>query len=179
VNLGNPASLQLTGSMTISAWINSSAFPVDDAAVVSQRTNTEIGFQLDTTIDQGPRTIGFKLTTSPGGKMFRYGATVLQLNQWYHVAGAYDAATQAMNVYLNGQLDNGTLVGTVTSSQQNSSSNVTVGRRSGLTGFEFSGKIDDVRIYNRALARAEIQQDMTTAIGGGGSPPIVTPPAQL
>ena len=38
----------------------------------------------------------------------------LQLNQWYHVAGVYDAATQTINVYLNGQLDNGVLVGTVT-----------------------------------------------------------------
>ena len=170
VNLGNPASLQLTGSMTIDAWINSSAFPVDDAAVVSKRSDTEIGFQLDTTIDKGPRTIGFKLTNSSGGKMFRYGATALQLNQWYHVAGVYDAATQTLNVYLNGQLDNGALVGTVTSSQQNPSLNTVIGRRSGFTGFEFSGKIDDVRIYNRALSQAEVQQDMITAIGGSTAP---------
>src|SRR6476660_3289792 len=35
VTLGNPTSLRLTGSMTISAWIFSTSFPVDDAAVVS------------------------------------------------------------------------------------------------------------------------------------------------
>ena len=52
VNLGNPTALQLTGSMTISAWINSSAFPGDDAAIVSKRDG-EIGFQLDTTVDTG------------------------------------------------------------------------------------------------------------------------------
>ena len=38
VELGNPAALQLTGSMTVSAWVNSAAFPVDDAAIVSKRT---------------------------------------------------------------------------------------------------------------------------------------------
>ena len=37
VELGNPASLQLTGSMTVSAWVNSAAFPGDDAAIVSKR----------------------------------------------------------------------------------------------------------------------------------------------
>ncbi len=68
VNLGNAASLQITGSMTISAWINASAFPVDDAAVVSKRGNTVAGYQLDTTIDRGPRTIGFKLTGASVGR---------------------------------------------------------------------------------------------------------------
>src|SRR4029434_6546972 len=56
VALGNPASLRLTGSMTLSAWINSSAFPVDDAAIISKRQSSSTGYQLDTTIDVGPRT---------------------------------------------------------------------------------------------------------------------------
>ena len=67
--------------------------------------------------------------------MFRYGATTLQPNTWYHVAGVYDAAAQTLNVYLNGQLDNGVLQGTVTSSQQNSTANVNIGRRAGRYGF--------------------------------------------
>jgi Concanavalin A-like lectin/glucanases superfamily/Galactose oxidase-like, Early set domain/Bacterial Ig domain/Glucodextranase, domain B/Kelch motif len=170
VNLGNPNSLQLTSSMTISAWINSSSFPVDDGAVVSKRSNTEVGFQLDTTVDRGPRTIGFKLTSSSGALMARYGATALQLNQWYHVAGVYNASTQTIDVYLNGQLNNGTLLGSVTTSQQNSNSNVNIGQRTGFPGtFNFSGKIDDVRIYNRALTQAEIQTDMNTPVTGAPS----------
>src|SRR5262245_43190851 len=87
VNLGNPTALRLTGSMTISAWVYASAFPADDAAIVSKRASGEVGFQLDITKDTGPRTIGFKLTNSSGGIMFRYGATTLQINTWYHVTG--------------------------------------------------------------------------------------------
>ena len=68
VNIGNPASLQINGSLTISAWINSSAYPADDAAVVSKRGNTVAGYQLDTTVDRGSRTIGFKLTSSAGAR---------------------------------------------------------------------------------------------------------------
>ena len=168
VNLGNPTALQLTGSMTVSAWINASSFPVDDAAIVSKRSSGQIvGFQLDTTVDRGTRTIGFKLTNSSGGQMIRYGATTLQPNTWYYVTGVYNASSQTIDVYLNGQLDNGVLLGTVTASQQNSTANVTIGRRAGSTGFEFSGRIDDVRIYNRPLTVAEIQTDMITSVAAG------------
>jgi hypothetical protein len=72
VNLGNPAALQLTGSMTVSAWIYSTSYPGDDASIVSKRTSGGVGFQLDTTVDTGRRTIGFKLTSSSGGLMARY-----------------------------------------------------------------------------------------------------------
>ena len=40
VNLGNPTALQLTGSMTVSAWIYSAAFPGDDAPIVSKRSGS-------------------------------------------------------------------------------------------------------------------------------------------
>ena len=178
VNLGNPTALQLTGSMTISAWINSSSFPVDDAAIVSKRTGSEFGFQLDTTVDKGTRTIGFKLTNSSGGEMFRYGATTLQPNTWYHVAGVYDAAAQTLNVYLNGQLDNGVLQGTVTASQQNSTANVNIGGRPGTTAFDFAGRIDDVRIADHALTQDQIQTNMVTPLGPSG-PDVTAPTVSL
>ena len=111
VNLGNPASLRLTGSMTLSAWINSSAFPFDDAAIISKRQSSHVGYQLDTTIDRGPRTVGFKISDAAGNTVARYGATTLVVNTWYHVAGVYDATNRTMNVYVNGKLDNGALVG--------------------------------------------------------------------
>jgi hypothetical protein len=39
VDLGNPGPLQLTGSMTVSAWVKASSFPADDAAIVSKLSN--------------------------------------------------------------------------------------------------------------------------------------------
>ncbi len=173
VDLGNRPPLQLTSSMTISAWINSAAFPGDDAAIVSRRAS--VGFQLDTTIDRGPRTIGFKLTNASGGNMFRYGATAMQLDTWYHVAGVYDAAARTMTVYLDGQPDNGPLEGTITASQTNSPNGVNIGRRSS-GGFLFDGRIDDVRVYDRALTADEIRADMAAGLAGG-APGDLTPPA--
>jgi len=95
----------------------------------------------------------------------RYSKTVRQLNTWYHVAGVYDAAARTLNIYVNGVLDNGVLVGTVPASQANAANErVTVGRRTG--GFYFQGTIDEVRLYGRALSQAEIQSDMNTGIAG-------------
>ncbi|MBI3527063.1 MAG: LamG domain-containing protein [Betaproteobacteria bacterium] len=110
--------------------------------------------------------IGFKLFDPNGAFMIRYGATVLQLNQWVHVAGVYDAAAQTMAVYLNGVADNGTLLGTVAGMQLNSTLDLFIGRRADTAGqYNFNGTIDEVRLYNRALSQAEIQADMNTGLG--------------
>ena len=86
----------------------------------------------------------------------RYTNTTLKLNTWYHVTGVYNATAQTLDVYVNGVLDNGTLSGTVPSSQFNSSNNLQIGafNASGL----FRGTIDDVRIYNRALSAQEVKR---------------------
>src|SRR5277367_567850 len=155
IDFGRSTALRLAGSMTISAWINSSSFPYDDAAIVSQ-VHDRFGYQLDTTIDKGPRTIGFKLRNPCGDFMARYGATPLVLGTWYHVAGVYDAPKRTLDVYLNGKLDDGPLVGAVNSTQHSSHWPVYVGRRSDSEGFGFAGSIRDVRIYSFALTTDEI-----------------------
>jgi chitodextrinase len=89
------------------------------------------------------------------------------LNTWYHVAGVYNASAKTLDIYVNGILNNGVLVGTVPASQVNSTANANIGRRTG--GLYFNGVIDEVRIYSRALTQAEIQADMNTPLGGGGT----------
>jgi hypothetical protein len=166
VDLGHPVELRLMGSMTLSAWVNSSSFPVDDAAIVSSNGP---GYQLDTTVDTGPRTIGFKIVDPCGNLMARYGATELIRDTWYHVAGVYDADTRALNVYLNGHPDVGFLLAPVAPAQQASSQSNFVGRRADSKGYEFAGLIDDVRIYSRPLTQAEIERDMN-GVGIGSHP---------
>lgn len=73
---------------------------------------------------------------------------------WYHVAGTYDVDGGANNgcLYLNGMLNN-----TLTSTQliQTNSDAILLGTHaSGLAGY--SGWMDNVRIYNRALQSCEV-----------------------
>jgi hypothetical protein len=170
VDFGRSSALRLAGSMTISAWIRSSAYPEDDAAIVSQ-LGKDRGYQLDTTIDEGPRTLGFKLTDACGELMARYGGTPLALDTWYHVAGVYDAAAQTLDVYLNGELDNGALLGSVSAAQRSARGPVSVGRRARSPKFNFSGSIEDVRIYSFALTPFQIAADMRGE--AVGAPPAV------
>jgi chitodextrinase len=162
VDLGNPTSLQLTGSMTVEAWVNAAADPADDGQIVA-KSDDAAGWQFKTSPDTGPETFGMGVSGSSTTHTQRYSTTVRSLNTWYHVAGVYDATTGTLSTYVNGVLDNGTLRGTIPATQFDQSVNVNIGRRTG--GYYFNGVIDEVRIYNRALSQAEIQSDMNTPLG--------------
>ena len=79
-----------------------------------------------------------------------WGATSLSTGQWYHVAYTSDSATDKSKIYLNG-ID-------ITESPANANtetgSGMGIGYHSG--DMHFGGKIDDVRIYQRALSAEEI-----------------------
>ena len=84
--------------------------------------------------------------------------SALPVNQWTHVAGTYDGTT--LRLYVNG---------TQVSSQAKTGALQVNGlplRIGGNTyGSEFfRGLIDNLRIYNRALSAAEIQQNMVTPV---------------
>ena len=82
------------------------------------------------------------------------GATLVQLNTWYHVAMTYDGAT--LKLYVNGVLDGSKPVSgpIITTTQP-----VRIGGGSppGTNPWYFPGLIDEVEIFNRALSGAEIQ----------------------
>jgi chitodextrinase len=161
VDLGNAADLQITGSMTWSAWVYATANPADDGQIVAKSNGT--GWQFKTSPDTGSRTFGVGVSPNSSSITQRYSNTVRQLGTWYHVAGVYNAAAATLDIYVNGVLDNGLLRGTIPTSQYNNASeHVVIGRRTG--GYYFQGTIDELRLYNRALSQAEIQTDMNTAI---------------
>lgn len=162
VDLGNPSALNSTGSMTWSAWVYATANPVDDGQIVARSTDTA-GWQFKTSPDTGRRTFAIAVRGSgAAGHTQRYSNTVLSLGTWYHVAGVYNASARTLDLYVNGVLDNGVLSGTVPTSQVLPATSTTIGRR--VSGFNFAGVIDELRIYTRALSQAEIQSDMNTPI---------------
>jgi chitodextrinase len=165
VDLGNPAALQLTGSMTVEAWVKAAANPPNDGQIIAKADNAG-GWQLKTSPDTGSQTFGGKISGS--STVQRYSNTVRVLNTWYHVASVYNASTRTVEVYVNGVPDSGTLLGTIPTSQILQNVNVNIGRRIG--GYYFNGVIDEVRIYNRALAQSEIQSDMNTPVGTTAPP---------
>jgi Concanavalin A-like lectin/glucanases superfamily len=79
------------------------------------------------------------------------------INQWTHVAGAYDATTHTLRLYVAGvaQTTSATLTGGF-----NATGPVSIGRRrwAGAAAGFFNGAVDDVRIYDRVVAGSEMQE---------------------
>lgn len=174
VDLGNPALLNITGSMTWSAWVKAAANPANDGQIVAKSNDTS-GWQLKTSPDTGPHTFGVVVSRANNTFAQRNSNTARSLNVWYHVAGVYNATARTLDIYVNGVLDDGTLTGTIATKQVNAAVNVNIGRRIG--GHYFNGIIDEVRIYNRGLSQAEIQADMNTPLGSVLPTPTPTPTA--
>ncbi|MCL5278355.1 MAG: discoidin domain-containing protein [Planctomycetes bacterium] len=80
---------------------------------------------------------------------------LIQDNTWYHIACRYDLVAQTKKVYVNG-----VEVATGTSTPyQGTSGNVVVGSLNGGSQW-FTGMVDDVQVYQKALSVAEIQSIM-------------------
>lgn len=86
----------------------------------------------------------------------------LPVGVWSHLAATIDSSKNA-KIYVDGEL---IASGTVTGSPGASVGSLVIG-----SGFD--GQIDEVRIYTRALSKAEIQSDETIAVDAGAPPPTV------
>lgn len=77
---------------------------------------------------------------------------VLGTNTWYHVVAAY--SNSQVKIYVNGSL----ITTQVTNVVPSVSGNLNIGTRNPGVSEYFTGKIDDIGIWNRLLTLAEIQQ---------------------
>ena len=154
VTVPDSPSLRLTTAMTLEAWV----YPaVNNAAWRDVIYKGNDNYFLEGTSDNGGSP-GAGISTVPNPT---YGTSALPVNTWSHIALTYDKVT--LRLYVNG-----TQVGSVAASANiaTSANPLEIGSDS-IYGQYFNGRIDEVRIYNRALSTTEIQTDMNTPIGGG------------
>jgi hypothetical protein len=79
--------------------------------------------------------------------------SVIQLNTWTFGAIVFKKSTNTCSIYLNGALDTS---GTNTAVIRNNVRNLYIGIHEGVSYGNFDGKIDDIRMYNRALSESEV-----------------------
>ena len=145
------ASLSPTAAITIDAWIHPTATAT--SRIVDKITaGGNDGYLLDL--------YGGKLRLLVDSVGLS-GATTLQANTTYHVAGTFDGTT--MTVYVNGSSDgsvpyNGTIPVNALP--------VRIGVDSTGAANFFTGWVDEVEIFNRALSQAEIQSIVSAGPAG-------------
>jgi hypothetical protein len=150
VNINNATSLQLRSGMTLEAWVYPTSVSSAWRDVIYKGNDN---YYLE---GSSPNSSRPAMGGTFGGTL--YGTSPLSANTWSHLAASYDGAT--MRLYVNGvQVATRAQTGAIATS----TNPLQIGGDS-IYGQYFAGRIDEVRIYNRALSAAQIQNDMNTPL---------------
>ncbi|MDZ7310186.1 MAG: LamG domain-containing protein, partial [candidate division KSB1 bacterium] len=157
INCGHGPSLQLTNSLTLSAWFKPASSKLGEYIISKSDHNTP-GYEYLICFDYCQGVTGWGLKTAVGGIDYdEVGSNwTPQDNQWHHVVVTFSYPGQ-LRLYLDGNLLNSK---NSTGNIEPTTQDVIIGciRPSGEPSMRyFDGALDDIRIYNRALSDAEIQ----------------------
>lgn len=153
VAVPHSASLNLTGSFTIEAWIN----PVNSTSpsaqtILQKRLNGSDGYTIYLTSG--------KVAIRTNSLTRLVGTTVLPNNQWTHIAGSYNSSTDIFRVFINGVQDTTSTV--ALAEPVTNGDSVLIGN--GFNG-PFRGLLDEVRIWNVGLTSTDVTQLMRMTLG--------------
>jgi hypothetical protein len=158
VSVFDADSLDVPGALTISAWVRPDEIEGrSQLVVVKERGTTSATYLLEA---DSPGDMFPEFALRPAGWSGVSGTTELAEAQWSHVSGSWDGAT--MKLYVNGQLVGSTpMLGPILTSDRP----LRIGGTGVFGGLEyFDGRIAEVRVYDRALSAAEIEDDMEVAV---------------
>lgn len=163
VEVADSPNFDYTTQLSATAWVYPTAYPSELSSILSNDTNYE--FHLDP---------NGKLYWWWGASSFR-SATTVPLNQWSHIAITFNsvAGARRQRIYINGVLDANTnnWQGTLQVNNCNFyiGGDVATGSCALLSGRNFRGRIDEVKLYNYELDNAEVEADMTLGRQCSGS----------
>jgi hypothetical protein len=158
VTIADAASVDLTSGMTIEAWVYPTALSGWRTVVLKEATSPNgLAYSLYANDNVPTRPAGY-VNRGAGGDVPVRGVVPLVLNTWSHLAVTYGGGSFRLYV-------NGTQVGTValTGNIRTSTGALRIGGNSVWQEW-FAGRIDEVRIYNRALTAAEISAGMNQTL---------------
>lgn len=141
------------GSFTLSAWIKTSN--TNDRNIIDKYAATGGGGQYSMQISSNKlRCWTWNAAYGP----VQSSNTTITDNKWHHVLCSVSSDGTTVTVYVDGAAD-----GSNTATAKNSDSDSTFKIGSNSTPTYFTGSLDDVRIYNRALSAAEVAQLYSSA----------------
>ncbi len=166
VTVADSASLDLTGAMTIEAWVRPDAPAKVWQTIAMKEALGGLSYALFASGDTA-RLNGWWGQNS----LYVPADRPLAAATWTHVAVTAGGGT--MRLFLNGaQVATRSIAGSLTPS----ANPLRIGGNAVWLDEYFDGRIDDVRIYDRALTAAEVQADRDTPVGGSAPPPDTTAP---
>lgn len=143
-----------TAAWTLMAWVYRSATGTTHS-VIEKYDNTGTAGNYSMSVNSSD-----KLTASVwnGTSPTDCGTTLttIQSNTWYHVAAVFSASANRLTCYVNGVAESTNA--SVTTDPEGSAGDLKIGCRGYDCGTKFAGRIDDARVYDRALSAAEVKR---------------------
>jgi streptogramin lyase len=142
----------ITGSFTLSAWVNSSSFNSHtDQKIITNESSYSLGGYKLSLYGSATNSVYNEVETRANNGTVSLdrsatGGTPLTTTKWYYVQGIYDNSTNTFYSYVDGKLDR-SLSGAVASG--NNGGNLIIGSDF-VSGNWFYGIIDEVRVSNIA-----------------------------
>lgn len=165
ITMGDVAAVDSATALTGCAWIYPDSM-VGDRAILAKMNGITDGFILDSEMSSAAQsranafTINIRDSADTDNVSIESAAFSHATSTWSHVCFTFTAGSATgLRLYINGVEDanspaNATNVGAI-----NAGANpLVVGMRSDGTSNPFNGKIDDVRLYTRALSASEIKK---------------------
>jgi hypothetical protein len=145
IELSNPSSLQISGNFSISVWIKYSSIIQGYAF---SGCGNKYGIYVQNNL--------INLQHRDSGNVFRNvtSTSTFNDNQWHHVLGVNDGTN--LKLYIDGTLNNSNALG---GANITSTGNARIGNISTASGWEFTGYIDEVAVWNSD------QSSIASAIG--------------
>jgi hypothetical protein len=166
VTVADAPSLDMRTAMSVEAWVYPTLALSSWRQVLMKETPSYFTYALYANTDTD-RPSGHVFTS---GDLDTRGSAKLPVNAWTHLSATWDGAT--LRLYQNGVLASSRAVA---GSMVDSSGPLRLGGNAVWSEW-FTGRLDEIRVYNRALSAAEIQTDMNTAVSSSGPPPSDTTP---
>jgi hypothetical protein len=155
VTIADAASLDLTASFTLEAWVKPSASGGWRTVVLKEGSGFS-PYELYAN-DPGVSAPSAYFTPASGAVRNVTGTSALSTANWTHLAATYDGVN--MRLYVNGALARSVAR---SGAIRTSNSALRIGGNQTWGGEFFAGTIDEVRVYNRALSAAEVGADMNS-----------------
>ncbi|WP_340122724.1 LamG-like jellyroll fold domain-containing protein [Methylobacter svalbardensis] len=159
VTVKDSASLDLSASMTLEAWVYPLAMTNGGQTVILKESSGAEVYALYADEDAN-LPVSYINNGSYRGVT---GPNRLPVNTWAHLVSTYDG--QYQRLYVNGiEVANSAQSGLI----QQSGGVLRLGGNS-VWGEYFNGYIDEVRIYNRALTATEVGNNLATPVSGAST----------
>lgn len=156
VAVPNSNGLGLVGNFTIEAWINPSTTAGLGKGIVSKSTGLNIRYAM--------RLFSGKIFILTNAAQRIVSKSTIQANKWTHVSSTYNFVTGVFKIFINGILDTSATIPNAL--PQANTDSLYIGTSG--PGTEFSGQLDEVRLWSRELSSTEISNYFRTSLEATG-----------